>query len=146
MKRLFSSLKSKITIIPVVMFFSLYAILHIFLIDNINTYSVYTDIAISLLAGFALGLVNICIITRRKSGYFWYECAAFWIVFILVQIISAILFYGYYRSDITQNSVWYIVLYYFPQMIIVLFTVPGAILYHLMGFIAARWLHAKQNA
>lgn len=66
--------QSKNTIIPVAMFFSLYAIVHISLIDNLNTYSVYKDIVTSLLAGFALSLINICIIARGKSWHFGYEC------------------------------------------------------------------------
>ena len=137
--------KSKCIAKPIAMFFLLYVIIHILLNDNINSYSVSKDIVISVLTGFALSLVNICILARKKGWHFWYECLVFWITFAFVQVISAILFYGYFRSVLSHNNVWYKLAYYFPQMVVVLFTIPGAILYHLMGYIATRWLQSKQN-
>jgi len=99
--------KSKCIAKPVAMFFLLYVIIHILLNDNINSYSVSKDIVKSLLTGFALSLVNFCILARKKSWHFWYECLVFWITFAFVQVISAILFYGYFRSGLSYNNVWY---------------------------------------
>lgn len=137
----------KRALLPIMMFFSLYTILHIVLLENDVTlsYSFQEIFGTSLIAGVVLGLVNLVIAVKRKHWHFWHESVVFLITYVIVQVISWILFRVYMLHDISHNSFLYKVIYYFPQRIIVLYTVPGAILYHVVGFIGIHWKQSKQT-
>lgn len=135
----------KRALLPILMFFSLYTILHIVLMDDINTSTEFEKIVTSLIAGFILSLVNLIIAAKRKHWGFRYEFLVFLVTYVIVQVISWILIRVYMLHDISHNSFLYKVIYYFPQTVIVLYTVPGAILYHVVGYIGYSWNSLSKN-
>lgn len=132
-------------LLPIFMFFLLYLMAHLLLNDHLSEDPFIKQIAVSLVDGAVLGIVNALLSAKRKGYRFWYEFLIFWGTYFVVQVISAILFYGIYPYyGASENSIWYGLCYWFPQMFVVMFTIPGAVVYQFIGYIACRRCFPKQ--
>lgn len=134
--------KSK-AVIPILMFFLLYIMLHCSTINSINKYSLFEMIVKSLIFGTLLGAIRSCVSMRSAAWHFRYEILVFLGTYAIVQITSVFLLWGYIYYDISQNTIWYKLLYLFPQLLLVAYTVPGIIAYHLIGYISYLWQRSK---
>lgn len=131
-------------IIPAAAFFLLYLTIHLCLDRHLNDYSFAREIVTSLVCGAVLGIANAFLSAKRENWRFGRELLVFWVLYAVVQVVSYILIMAYFRSDLSHDSLLWLVCYWFPQTVIVAFMVPGAVLYHLISG-AAYW-RAKRAA
>lgn len=122
------------TVLPTVMFFLLYLTAHVFLDAHLAEDPFRRQLTVSLMAGAVLGTINAFIAVKRKNWRYWHEFLIFWGTYIVVQIISLLLIWSYFRYDIPKNSILFGLFYWFPQAAIVMLTIPGAVLYQGIGF------------
>jgi len=128
------------SIIPAFMFFLLYTV-----IAFSRSYSTddFQLIIISCVTGIVLGGINSLIATKRKNWHFKYELYVFWGIYIVIQSVSAFLIWSYLRYDIPRDSIWYGLFYWFPQMLYVFYTIPGAFIYQTIGYVVYRRKYLK---
>ncbi|MEG0894088.1 MAG: hypothetical protein RSE93_00100, partial [Oscillospiraceae bacterium] len=109
------------------LFTILYLCLH-FAYYGIKNISDITLIIFSLISGSVLGIISALFYHNKNKQYkFHQNFLMFAIIYIIVLILSTILFYTSRNLYILEY-----ILYYFPQMLIVLFMIPGIISHYLI--------------
>lgn len=127
-------------LVPIATFFLLYAVYHCLTIDQFDQFnSDFIFMFFSLVVGAGMGLVNAVLSTQRKHWRFWPECLVFCGCHGVVLLISWLFFW--YYPYFGESGFLYWLAYYFPQAVLVLHLIPGAVVFQMVGYIA--WLRLR---